>query len=171
MLTLSKQKPEVEYLNQPFSIAQRSDMIPFTTAQRLSVMLFKTAVGFHFGCLQGPLGPASCPVPEIGCYIDEPVCGWRIYRLSDDIMVLSDCLVESSPKGLWARFILKNHGVLLRQLGKVRVIYFLRTTGADTGTVSVWHSNINLVTGVTSRWLDGHFRTGASGGKCVIAGV
>ena len=169
MLTVLNQKPEIDYLNQPFPIAQRNDMIPFTTAQRLSVMLFKTAVGFHFGCLQGSLGAASCPVPEIGCYIDEPVCGWRIYRLSDDMMLLSDCLAESSPKGWWARFILKTHGVLLRQLGKVRVIYLLRTT--DTGTFSVWHSNINLVTGVTRRWLDEHFQSATSGEKGVIAGA
>jgi hypothetical protein len=169
MLTLSNQKPEIDYLNQPFSTAQRKDMIPFTTTQRLSVMLFKTAVGFHFGCLQGSLGPASCPVPEIGCYIDESVCGWRIYRLSDDMMLLSDCLAESSPRGWWARFSLKTHGVLLRQLGKVRVIYLLRTT--DTGTVSVWHSNVNLVTGVSRRWLDGHFQSATSGENCVIAGA
>lgn len=171
MLILSNQKTENEYLNQPFPIAQRNDMIPFTTAQRLSVMLFKTAVGFHIGCLQGSLGPASCPVPEIGCYIDEPTCGWRIYRLSDDIMFLSDCLAQSSASGLWERFILKTHGVLLRQLGKVRVIYLLRTAGADTGTASVWHSNVNLVTGVSSRWLDAHFQSAVFGGKCVIAGA
>jgi hypothetical protein len=171
MLTRSNQKPGIEYLNRPFSTAQRNDMIPFTTVQRLSVMLFKTTVGYHFGCLQGSLGPASCPVPEIGCYIDEPAYGWRIYRLSEDMMLLSDCLGESHPKGWWARFILKTHGALLRQLGKVRVIYLLRTTGADTGTVPVWHSNINLVTGVASRWLDGNFRSAASGDKCVIAGA
>ena len=146
-------------------------MIPFKTAQRLSVMLFKTAVGFHFGCLQGALGPASCSVPELGCYIDEPACGWRIYRLSEDVMFLSDCLVESSPSGLWARFILKTHGVLLRQLGKVRVIYFLRSSGANIATVSVWHSNISLVTGVSNRWLNEHFRSANSGEKCVIAGI
>lgn len=146
-------------------------MIPFKTAQRLSVMLFKTAVGFHFGCLQGALGPASCSVPELGCYIDEPAFGWRIYRLSEDVMFLSDCLVESSPSGLWARFILKTHGVLLRQLGKVRVIYFLRSSAANTATVSVWHSNINLVTGVSNRWLDENFRSANSGEKCVIAGI
>jgi hypothetical protein len=171
MLTLSNQKLEIEYLNQPFSIAQRNDMIPFTTAQRISVMLFKTAVGFHFGCLQGSLGPASCPVPEIGCYIDEPASGWRIYRLSDDMMFLSDCFAKSSPKGWLAQFTAKAHGVLLRQPGKVRVIYLLRTTGADTGAVSVWHSNVNLVTGITSRWLDQHFRPVASGEMCVIAGI
>jgi hypothetical protein len=84
-------------------------------------------------------------------------------------MLLSDCLTESSPTNWWARFILKTHGVLLRQLGKVRVIYLLRTTGADTGTVSVWHSNVNLVTGVTRKWLDEHFRSAASDEKCVIA--
>lgn len=132
-------------------------------------MLFKTAVGFHFGCLQGSSGPASCPVPEVGYYIDEPECGWKIYRLSEDVMLLSDCFVASAPKDWWARFILRTHGVLLRQLGKVRVIYFLRT--ADTGVGSVWHSNVNLVTGVTRKWLDAHFQSAASGEKGVIAGA
>jgi hypothetical protein len=84
-------------------------------------------------------------------------------------MLLSDCPAESCPSGWWARFLLKTHGVLLRQLGKVRVIYLLRTT--DTGTVSVWHSNVNLVTGVSRRWLDEHFQSATSGEKCVIAGA
>jgi hypothetical protein len=145
-------------------------MIPFKTAQRLSVMMFKTGVGFHSGCLQGSLGPASCPVPEIGCYICEPLCGWKIYRLSEDIMLLSDCLAESSPNGWWAKFILKTHGILLRQLGKVRVIYLLRT-GVESGKASVWHSNINLVTGVSKKWLEGHFKSATSSEKGVIAGV
>ncbi|KAI9736467.1 MAG: hypothetical protein M1818_006201 [Claussenomyces sp. TS43310] len=166
-----KKTPGIYYLNQPFSMAQRNDMIPFTTAQRLWVMLFKTAVGFHYGCLQGSIGPASCPVPEVGRYVDEPVGGWKIYRLSEDIMLLSDCLVESPPRGRWARITLKTHGILLRQLGKVRVIYLLRTTVADPRTVSVWHSNVNLVTGVTKKWLDESFRSAASGEKCVIAGA
>ena len=145
-------------------------MIAFTTTQRLSVMLFKTAVGFHFGCLRGLLGPASCPLPEIGFYVNEPEFGWKVYRLSEDMMLLSDCLAESSPKGGWAEFMLMTHGVLLRQLGKVRVIYLLRTRGADAEMVSVWHSNINLVTGVTSRWLDGRFQPATICDECVIAG-
>ena len=144
-------------------------MVPFTTAQRLSVMLFKTAVGFHFGCLQGALGPTSCPLPDVGCYVDEAEYGWRIYRLSEDIMLLSDCHKESSTKSWWRRVITKTHGILLRQLGKVRVIYLLQTRGAELGRASTWHSNINLVTGVTSRWLEGEFRTAASADKCVIA--
>lgn len=86
-------------------------------------------------------------------------------------MFLSDCLVQSSASGLWGRFILKTHGVLLRQLGKVRVIYLLQTAGTDTGTALVWHSNVNLVTGVSSRWLDAHFQSADFGGKCVIAGA
>jgi hypothetical protein len=126
-----KQIPEVPYLQQPFSIAERNDMIPFMTRQRLSVMLLKTTISYHFGCLQGPLGPASCPLPELGCYIDEHLYGWRIYRLSEEVVIIADCLAESSPKGWWASFIKRAHGVLLRRLGKVRVIYFLGTRASD----------------------------------------
>jgi len=166
-----EQKQEVPYLQQPFSIAEGNDMIPFTTRQRLSVMLFKTTIGYHFGCLQGPLGPASCPLPELGCYIDEHLHGWRIYRLSERVVLIADCLAESSPKGWWARFIKRAHGVLLRRLGKVRVIYFLRTRATDDSeNVSLWHSNINLVTGVTKKWLDEDFRVVAPQEMGVIAG-
>jgi hypothetical protein len=146
-------------------------MVPFTTGQRLSVMLFKTRVGFCFGCLQGPLGPARCPLPDVGCYIDECRKGWKIYRLSEDMMVLADCFAESSPKGYWGRFIAKTHGVLLRRLGKIRVIYFLRIKAPDNlSHISLWHSNINLVTGVTKHWLDNNFRLTGTQETCVVAG-
>jgi hypothetical protein len=146
-------------------------MIPFKTVQRLSVMLFKTTVGYNFGCLQGSLGPASCSVPEIGSYIDEPERGWRVYRLSEDIMFLTDHYAETAHPFLWARFIIGTHGLLLRQLGKIRVIYLLRVSDATMDAVSVWHSNINLVTGVSIKWLDERFRPADSTEKCVIAGV
>jgi len=146
-------------------------MIPFTTLQRLSVMLFKTAIGFQFGGLQGSKGPSSCLIPEKGCYLEEPMHGWRAYRLSEDVMFLQDCLAEFSqhqPTGRWEKFILSMHGVLLRQLGKVRVIYLLRTKVEGKRKISVWHSNVNLVTGVTRKWLDGNFRAAASSERGVI---
>lgn len=168
---LSVQKPDYQYLNQPFTIAKRNDMVPFSTRQRLSVMLFKTSVGFHFGCLQGSLGPALMPLPDVGCYIDEQRYGWKIYRLSQDMMVLTDCFAESSPKGYWANFIKKAHGVLLRRLGKIRVIYLLRIKAPeDLVHLSLWHSNINLVTGITKSWLDNNFRRTDTQETCVIAG-
>jgi len=164
-------KTDNAYLDQPFSTPHRNDMIPFTTRQRLSVMLFKTTIGFHLGCLQGLRGPSSCPLPKLGCYVDVHQHGWKLYRVSDDIMLISDCLAQSSPKGWWAHIILRAHGVLLRRLGKIRVIYLLRVRDSDsTGRPTLWHSNINLVTGVNKQWLDEGFQPAASQEMCVIGG-
>lgn len=149
----------------------RNNMKAFKTCQRLSVMFFKTSIGYNFGSLQGSMGPATCTVPEIGCYIDEPMHGWRIYRLSEDVMFIQDCLAEFAthhPTSRCGRFIVYTHGILLRQLGKVRVIYLLKRKEVDT-TASLWHSNINLVTGVTKKWLDGHFQISALGERGIIA--
>lgn len=145
----------MEYYDASLPTAQRDDIVPFTSMQRLAVMLFKTSVGFHLGGLQGPSGPASCLVPEIGTYVEPTGCGWKMYRLSEDVMVLSDCPQESSHRGLLGRITVKAHGILLKQLGKVRVVYLLQISKTETG--SVWHSNINLVTGVSRAWLEEQF--------------
>ncbi|KAH8878581.1 hypothetical protein GQ53DRAFT_707067 [Thozetella sp. PMI_491] len=162
-------KSDYEYLNQPFPPAKRDDIVPFTTRQRLSVMLFKTAIGFHFGCLQGASGPATIPLPDVGCYTPKNDQDWKVFRLTEDIMILVDCLAESSPKGYWRRFIARAHGVLLRRLGKVRVIYLLRVQ-LPNQKGHIWHSNINLVTGVTRCWLDDNFRLSQNQGSCKVAG-
>lgn len=142
-------------------------MTPFTTAQRLGVMLCKTSVGFDMGCLQGQIGPASCPLPPLGHYAIDDNKRWKIYRISNDVMVLADCFSSISPKTSWARFIARAHGVLLRRLGKCRVIYLLREQ--SRGRTS-WHSNINLVTGVSQEWLDSNFNLTRTEETCVVAG-
>ena len=169
-LIIYEQNLGPDHLSNTFTEPLRNDMIPFTTAQRLSVMLFKTSVGFHLGCLRGPLGPASVPLPAVGFYVDQPDHGWRIYRLSDEVMILSDRLVESPRDNWYGKLIVKMHGVLLRQLGKVRVIYLLQKKGASHGKEITWHSNVNLVTGVASKWLDGEFRPANAVERCIIAG-
>ena len=158
------------YFTKTFSEPLRNNMIPFTTAQRLAVMLFKSSIGYEFGCLQGPLGAASVPLPAVGFYVDEPDYGWRIYRLSDEVMILSDRLVESPRDNWYGKLIVKAHGVLLRQLGKVRVIYLLRKKDADHGKSLLWHTNINLVTGVALSWLDGEFQPAPAADKSMVAG-
>ena len=122
----------------------RDDMIPFTTAQRLSVMLCKTAVGFHLGCLQGSYGPASCLLPDVGSYFGEEAYGCKVYRLSEDTMLIADHVVECASTSRWRKFILRTHGILLRQLGRVRVVYLQRTREAATSPDTIWHANINL---------------------------
>ena len=141
------------------------DVVAFTTLQRLVVMLIKTAVTYHHGCLQGPLGPANCQLPDVGYYIDEFAHGWKLFRLTEDAMVLADYAAGTNPKGLLQRFLAHAHGVLLRRLGKVRT-----SAMEDIEYDSLWHSNINLVTGVTKKWLDEEFNLQDSRPKCMIAG-
>lgn len=146
-------------------------MVPFMTSQRLMVMLVKTSVSYHLGCLQGSRGPGRCPVPELKCYTDESPLPWKVYRWAEDVLIIRDCPDRSATGTLWARFIFKAHGVLLRRLGKERVIYCLRTSDLDGGRGSAWHSNINLVTGVSKSWLDKHFTATATCEAGVIAGT
>ena len=134
-------------------------------------MLIKTAVSYHHGCLQGPLGPAHCQLPDVGCYVDQFDHGWKLFRLTEDTMVLADYAAGTNPKGLLPRFLAHAHGVLLRRLGKVRVVYLIRTSAIeDIEYDSLWHSNINLVTGVTKKWLDEQFNLQNPRPKCMIAG-
>ena len=134
-------------------------------------MLFKTSVGYHRGCLQGPLGPASCQLPEVGCYIDEFDCGWKLFRVSEGTMVLADYSCARKPQGRWQRFLKHAHGVLLRRIGKIRVVYLMRVSSIeDIEYSSLWHSNVNLVTGVTKKWLDEDFNMQSLGQTCIVAG-
>ncbi|MCJ1263868.1 hypothetical protein MMC22_003738 [Lobaria immixta] len=141
----------------------RNDIVAFTTGQRLSVMLFKTTIGYHLGCLRGALGPSSCSVPEIGHSVADALHGWKLCRMSDDIMVLVDCFAESPQRTLWSRLLVHMHGVLLRRLGKIRVVYLVKKEVQDSGSnQSFWHSNINLVTGLPETWLNQEFAPGVS---------
>lgn len=120
----------------------------------MSVMFFKTLPGFDLGSVRAKEGPVIVPVPSVGAYIDETNHGWQIYRLSDDMMCIADNLQATPASGFWVRFIAHAHGVILRRLGKVRVVYLLRETrGAGSKDEVVWRSNINLVTGVSRTFL------------------
>ena len=132
-------------------------------------MLWKTSIGFHMGCLQGDNGPATCPLPEKGHYADLSDKFWKVYRLSDEIMIIADCFPGSSQKSRWLRFLTRAHGVLLRRLGKQRVIYLLRIPNAKNPEAeALWHSNINLVTGVSKTWLEESFRPMETQKVCLI---
>lgn len=133
-------------------VLERDSIIAFTTLQRMSVMLFKTRPGYHLGSVRGAAGPLYVPVPEVGGYIDMTPYGWRVHRLKENVMFIADNLQARPASTPWARFIAHAHGVLLRRLGKVRVVYMLREP-SDKG-VFVWRSNANLVTGVSRRILD-----------------
>src|SRR6266498_2844943 len=104
------------YSNAPVPVVCRGDIMAFTTSQRLSVMLLKTAIGYEHGCLSGPNGPFRCPLPVVGHSIHESSRGWRICRLSEDVLILADCFPQTHPKDWWSRFLVHAHGVLLRRL-------------------------------------------------------
>lgn len=136
---------------------RRKDIKAFRTSQRLSVMFFKTAVGHDLGCVTGKQGPAKLPLPAVGDSIERPALGWKLYRLSEDMMILADCLAESNPKGTWSRILKRMHGILLRQLGKKRVVYLIKQSPRSGEHEHYWHSNVNLVTGASESWLSGAF--------------
>lgn len=126
-------------------------------------MFYKTGVNDEFGCVTGALGPARLPLPAIGIAMEESALGWKLCRLSEDIMILADCLAESKPNDTWSRILKHMHGILLRRLGIVR-----QSPGIN-GQEPSWHSNVNLVTGVSVTWPNGVFSPGQAERSCVVA--
>lgn len=132
-------------------------------------MFCKTSVSHKFGGVTGALGPAKLPRPAIGSAIEEPALGWKLCRLSEDVMILADCLAESKPKDRWSRLLKHMHGILLRRLGKKRVVYLVRQPLQYNEQEPHWHSNVNLVTGVNMTWLNETFRPGQAENTCAVA--
>ena len=85
-------------------------------------------------------------------------------------MILVDCLPESKPKDRWSRFLKHMHGILLRRLGKKRVVYLVKQLKGVNEQEPSWHFNINLVTGVSADWLKETFSCGQTEGTCTVAG-
>ncbi|KAH9897191.1 hypothetical protein F4778DRAFT_247226 [Xylariomycetidae sp. FL2044] len=162
-------------------LLSRNSIQAFTTAQRMSVMLFKTTVAYDGGSVRGSRGPAAIPVPPVGCFTEDPDAGqWRVYRVRSDVMVVEDCLRETSPGSALGGFIRTTHGILLRAVGKVRVVYLIRDTepshspSIDCGccrnegdvmgssepppAMKVWRSSVNFVSGVSKQFLEGYSR-------------
>jgi hypothetical protein len=131
-------------------------------------MLYKTSIGHFDGSLCGTSGPVTIVVPKKeGFFIDEAEeRGWRIYRVSPTLLVIEDCvqvmitkLQERAPtkerQGLVSRFTRFKgwtHGVLLRRLGRRRVVWLFKTKGHGPEE-DHWKGNINLVTGLKESWL------------------
>ena len=134
-------------------------------------MFVKTSISHEFGCVTGALGPSSLPLPAIGVAIEKPELGWTLCRLSEDIMLIVDCLAESKPKDRWSRILKYMHGILLRRLGKKRVVYLVRQSPESNKPEPYCHSNINLVTGVSMTWLDEAFKPGRAEQTCVVSGM
>ncbi len=59
------------------------------------------------------------------------------------------------------------YDILLRRLGKKRVVYLVRQSSDDDAQEPIWHSNANLVTGVSMDWLDESFGPGHGERYCV----
>jgi hypothetical protein len=149
-------------------LLERDRIVSFSSSQRLSVMLYKTTIGYADGSLCGASGPVAITVPKnSGFFIDEAEeRGWRIYRVSPTLIVIEDCvqvmitkLRERAPtkerRGLvllFTRFIAWTHGVLLRRLGRRRVVWLSRTNGHGSKE-DYWRGNANLVTGLKESWL------------------
>lgn len=85
-------------------------------------------------------------------------------------MVLADYLAESKPKDTWSRILKHMHGILLRRLGKKRVVYLVRASPEGGAQEPSWHSNVNLVTGVSETWLKNDFSPGQAEHTCAVAG-
>ena len=134
-------------------------------------MFCKTSVSYEFGGVTGAMGPAKLPLPAIGVAVEECSLGWKLCRLSEDIMIIADCLAESKPKDTWSRFLKHTHGILLRRLGKKRVVYLVKQSPENNAQESHWHSNVNLVTGVSMAWLDAAFSLEHAESSCAIGGI
>ena len=134
-------------------------------------MFVKTSIGHEFGCVAGALGPVRLPLPPVGVAIEDSARGWKLCRLSEDVMILVDCLAATKPKDKWSQLMTYMHGILLRRLGKKRVVYLVRGSAKSNEREPHWHSNVNLVTGVSMTWLDEHFTLGSTEGFCTVSGV
>ena len=134
-------------------------------------MFYKTSIGHEFGCVGGALGPARLPLPAVGLAIEDLARGWKLHRLSADVMILADHLAESKPEDTWSRLMTYMHGIFLRRLGKKRVVYLVKQSSESSGGEPSWHSNVNLVTGVSMTWLDEKFGLVRVQDYCVVAGM
>lgn len=131
-------------------------------------MLHKTAISHVDGSVCGKSGPATVAIPQNeGFYVDEAEqYGWRIFRVSPIFVVLEDCgqimvkkAMERTPTkerrglaSLFTKFISWTHGVLLRRLGRRRVVWMMRVDGKG-GKNTHWRGNVNVVTGLKEAWL------------------
>jgi hypothetical protein len=131
-------------------------------------MLYKTSIGHVDGSFCGTSGPVTIAIPKNeGFFIDKAEeRGWRIYRVSPTLLVIEDCvqvmitkLRERVPTkerrglvSLFTRFKAWTHGVLLRRVGRRRVVWLLKTN--EHGPTQIyWKGNVNLVTGLKESWL------------------
>ena len=129
-------------------------------------MFIKTSISYESGCVTGASGPSSLPLPAIGEAIEKPELGWTLCRMSEDIMLLVDCLAESKTNDRWLRVLKYMHGILLRRLGKKRVVCLVRQSSESNKPEPYWHSNFNLVTAVSTTWLDEAFKPGRTEQTC-----
>jgi hypothetical protein len=153
---MTKAERDASQFNGKLALSRES-VAAFQTYQRLSSMLFKTTVGYEHGCVSGAAGCCFFALPDVGHSILVPQGGLRVCRPSHQVVVIADCQNLQQPqKNLWSRFIAHAHGVLLRRLGKVRVVYLICASGEGSGTRPLcFRSNVNLVTGVRQSWLEG----------------
>ena len=134
-------------------------------------MFIKTSISHESGCVAGALGPVRLPLPAVGSAIEDSGLGYKLCRFSEDIMIVADCFAESNPEGAWSRFMTCMHGILLRRLGKKRVVYLVKQSSERDAQEPSWHSNVNLVTGVSMAWLDEKFSPGYTERYCAVAGM
>ncbi|KAL2823872.1 hypothetical protein BDW59DRAFT_148127 [Aspergillus cavernicola] len=162
---ISTHTQEISVSHLPY--IHRHAIVAFQTYQRLSVMLFKTSPGYDGGCLQGSNGPCRCRIPAPGRSLrDEGNC-LRVCRVNYNTIILSDCFNLQETDSLWSQFLKHTHGMLLRRIGRVRVVFAIQSQ--KTTSELCFHSNINMVTGVPKVWLD-NFIEGEAVGECVIGG-
>lgn len=121
-------------------------------------MLLKTSVLFGRGRLAGTGEPLRCPLPRVGYAVVDASRGWRVCRLSEDAIILADLFSHTFQTNKWSQFLQHSNGFLLRRLGKVRVVYLIRNRSGTLNKASGWHTNANLVTGVTKKWLEDSFQ-------------
>ena len=139
----------------------RKNIKAFTIPQRLLVMLLKTAVGYDLGSVNGASDPSYCLAPGLGKSIDSVGGDFKVYRMLEDTIIVADAASRVHRKDLWSSFLQNIQGILLQRIGKIRVVYILRVKVVKSnGDALHWHSNINLVTGVSKTWLDGEFSPG-----------
>ena len=139
-------------------------------------MFLKTTIGHEYGRSASFSCPAKLPLPAVGVAVEDSTLAWKLCRMSEDVMVLADCLAETNKADdTRSQIRSKMHGILLRRLGKKRAVYLIRGSQHHDSEreeeARSWHSNVNMVTGVDAAWLTDAFVRGQTSRTCVVTGI
>ena len=68
-------------------------------------MLLKNTVGYNLGGVNGALGPSIGLIPERGHYIDSTSKDLKLYRMSEESIIMTDSAGRTDREDKWSSFL------------------------------------------------------------------